>query len=63
VLRCSVYLAVKRWYLTAVSLLVLGMLGALFATRPALAVGLAASPLLYVVWANSRFSLRPVLDR
>lgn len=62
VLRCSVYLAVRRWYLTAVSLLVLGLLAALFASRPALAVGLAASPLLYVVWANSRFSLRPALD-
>ena len=61
-LRCSVYLAVRRWYLTAASLLVLGLLGALFASRPALAVGLAASPLLYVVWANSRFSLRPALD-
>ncbi len=62
VLRCSVYLAIRRWYLTVVSLLVLGLLAALFASRPALAVGLAASPLLYVVWANSRFSLRPALD-
>jgi uncharacterized membrane protein YesL len=62
VLRASVYLAVRRWYLTAVSLLVLGLLAALFASRPALAAGLAASPLLYIVWANSRFSLRPVLD-
>ncbi|HZM76070.1 MAG TPA: hypothetical protein VFC19_10105 [Candidatus Limnocylindrales bacterium] len=62
VLRYSAYLAVRRWYLTAVSLLVLGLLGALFASRPALAIGLAASPLLYVVWANSRFSLRPALD-
>lgn len=62
VLRCSLYLAVRRWYLTAVSLLALTLLAALFATRPALAVGLAASPLLYVVWANSRFSLRPALD-
>lgn len=61
-LRCSVYLAIRRWYLTMVSLAVLGLLAALFASRPALAVGLAASPLLYVVWANSRFSLRPALD-
>jgi uncharacterized membrane protein YesL len=61
-LRCSVFLAVRRWYLTVLSLIVLALLAALFATRPALAVGLAASPLLYVVWANSRFSLRPALD-
>ncbi|MGX7672406.1 hypothetical protein [Plantactinospora sp. DSM 117369] len=31
--------------------------------RPAIALGLAAAtPLLYVVWANSRFSLRAALD-
>lgn len=62
IVRCSVYLAVRRWYLTALSLFTMGLLVMLFANRPALAVGLAASPLLYVVWANSRFSLRPALD-
>lgn len=62
VLRYSVYLALRRWYLTAVSLLALLLLAMVFASRPAIAVGLAASPLLYVVWANSRFSLRPALD-
>jgi len=62
VLRCSVYLAVRRWYLTALSLFTMGLLVLLFANRPAIAMGLAASPLLYVVWANSRFSLRPALD-
>ncbi len=62
VLRCSVYFAVRRWYLTLLSLAAVLLLLALFASRPALAIGLAASPLLYVVWANSRFSLRPVLD-
>lgn len=62
VARACVYLAVRRWYLTAASLLVLALLAQLFVTRPALALGLAAAPLLYVVWANSRFSLRPALD-
>ena len=33
----------------------------LLAAKPALAIGLATAPLLYVVWANSRFSLRPAL--
>ncbi|MEV4844535.1 hypothetical protein AB0K20_15135 [Micromonospora matsumotoense] len=62
VARACGYLAVRRWYLTVASLLVLALLVQLLAARPALALGLAAAPLLYVVWANSRFTLRAVLD-
>ncbi|BCB83254.1 ferredoxin-NADPH reductase [Phytohabitans suffuscus] len=62
VARACAYLAVRRWYLTGASLLVLALLAQLFVARPALALGLAAAPLLYVVWANSRFSLRAALD-
>lgn len=51
----------RRWYLTAVLFLALGLLGGLFAQHPAWAVGLAATPLLHTVWGNSRYSLRPVL--
>lgn len=61
VLRVSVYFAVRRWYLTAVSFVAVGLLLAAFAAKPAFALGLAAAPLLYVAWANSRYSLRPVL--
>jgi uncharacterized membrane protein YesL len=61
-LRAALYLGVRRWYLTAVSLLVLALLVALVAARPALGFGLAAAPLLYVVWANSRYALLPVLE-
>jgi len=61
-LRAALYLAVRRWYLTAASLLVLGLLATLVAARPALGLGLAAAPLLYVVWANSRYALLPILD-
>ncbi|AVT29162.1 ferredoxin-NADPH reductase [Plantactinospora sp. BC1] len=62
VARACGYLAVRRWYLSAASLLVLALLTQLFVARPAIALGVAAAPLLYVVWANSRFSLRPALD-
>jgi uncharacterized membrane protein YesL len=61
-LRVSAYLAVRRWYLTVASLVVLALLAQLVAVRPAVALGLAAAPLLYIVWANSRFTLRPALD-
>ncbi|HST82247.1 MAG TPA: hypothetical protein VLL08_10975 [Kineosporiaceae bacterium] len=60
-LRACLYLAVRRWYLTVLSLVVLGLLETLMASRPAIALGLAATPLLYVVWANSRFTLNPAL--
>ena len=59
--RVSVYLAVRHWYLTLLSLFVLALFEALLATRPAVALGLAAAPLLYVVWAGSRFSLNAAL--
>jgi hypothetical protein len=62
VARACLYLAVRRWYLTTASLLVLALLAQLVAVRPAIGLGLAAAPLLYVVWANSRFSLRAALD-
>lgn len=61
VLRASAYLAVRRWYLTAASLVAGGVQEALFTQAPALALGLTAAPVLYVAWANSRYILRPVL--
>lgn len=62
VVRASGVLAVRRWYLTAVSLLAGAAQVALFADRPAIGVGVSASAALYLIWANSRYSLRPVLD-
>jgi uncharacterized membrane protein YesL len=61
VLRASGYLAVRRWYLTAASLVACGVQLALFTQAPALALGVTAAPALYVAWANSRYTLRPVL--
>lgn len=60
-LKVGLYLGVRRWYLTALSFVVLALLGVLFTAHPALAVGLAATPLLYGVWGNARYTLRPVL--
>jgi uncharacterized membrane protein YesL len=59
--RVSLFLAVRHWYLTVFSLVVLGLFEALLSTRPAIALGLAAAPLLYLVWSGSRFSLNAVL--
>ncbi|WP_426504919.1 hypothetical protein ACPPVO_45605 [Dactylosporangium sp. McL0621] len=62
VLRASVYLGVRHWPLTLLSLVVLALLLTLLAARPAVALGLAAAPLLYVIWANSRYALRAALE-
>ncbi|MDR7184044.1 putative membrane protein YesL [Microbacterium trichothecenolyticum] len=62
VLRASVYLSLRRWYLTAASLAALAAQVAVFATAPALGLGLTASAALFFAWTNSRFTLRPVLD-
>jgi uncharacterized membrane protein YesL len=58
----SAYLGLRRWYLTAASLVVLALLAAFVLSRPALGLGVAAAPLLYAVWANCRYALRPAFD-
>jgi uncharacterized membrane protein YesL len=60
-LRASLYLAVRRWYLSSASLLVLALLGAVVAARPAVGLGLVAAPLLYVAWGGSRYALRALI--
>lgn len=62
VIRASLYLCVRRWYITVVSLLGIATQVALFANIPAIALGLTAAPALYFAWANSRYTLRPVLS-
>lgn len=60
--RAAVYLMLRRWYLTALSVLCAAVYVAVLIERPAIAVGLLATPLLYVVWANTRRAMRPVLN-
>lgn len=62
ILKAALYLSVRRWYLTVLSFVVLGVQFALFTSMPAIAIGLSCAPALYVAWANSRYTLRPVLD-
>ncbi|WP_102191429.1 DUF624 domain-containing protein [Microbacterium aurantiacum] len=62
ILKAALYLSVRRWYLSVLSFAVLGVQFALFTTMPAIAIGLTCAPALYVAWANSRYTLRPVLD-
>lgn len=60
-LKIALFAAVRRWYLSGFALLVLGTLAALVAARPALGLGVATAPLLYVVWGGSRHAMSAVL--
>lgn len=62
IVKAAAVLGTRRWYLTAVSLGALAAQVWLFASMPAIAMGITASAALYLAWANSRYSLRPVLD-
>jgi uncharacterized membrane protein YesL len=60
--QASAVLGLRRWYLTAVSLFALVAQAGVFAAAPAIGLGITASAILFFVWTNSRFTLRPVLD-
>ncbi|MFI2361975.1 ferredoxin-NADPH reductase [Promicromonospora sp. NPDC019610] len=57
-LLAALVLGVRRWYLSAGALVVLGLLAGVVATRPAVGLGFAAAPLLFAVWGVCRFVLR-----
>ncbi|SDQ29515.1 DUF624 domain-containing protein [Microbacterium sp. cf332] len=59
--RAAVFLSVRRWWLSLVSLAVIALQAGLFVSMPAVAIGLTAAPALYLAWANARYILRPVL--
>ncbi|MDR0285403.1 MAG: hypothetical protein LBI33_11040 [Propionibacteriaceae bacterium] len=54
VVKASVYLAVRKFGWSLVSLAVLVVVGMVTWRAPALGLGLLAAPGLYVVWGNSR---------
>jgi hypothetical protein len=58
--KACLYLSVRRWYLTVMSMVALLMLVSFIYAMPAWGVGLAASPILYVAWTNSRQALLPI---
>lgn len=61
ILRAALWTAARRWYLTVPSVVVLGLLAALFTLHPALALGAAAAPLLYAAWGGARYALHSSL--
>ncbi|GLW25020.1 hypothetical protein Mame01_50620 [Microbispora amethystogenes] len=61
VLPC-LYLVARRWYLSALSIAVLGLAVAVVLLKPMTGLLLVCSPLLYVAWATMRFVVAPLLS-
>ncbi|MBN6052460.1 hypothetical protein JYK22_11005, partial [Nonomuraea sp. RK-328] len=61
--RPCVYLVVRRWYLAAANTVVLGLAVGVVLVRPVPGLLLAFAPLLYAVWATTRFVLAPMTAR
>lgn len=60
-LRVSLFVAVRRWYLSAAALALLALLAGAVVTRPAIGLGVTAAPLLFALWGGHRFALRSAL--
>ncbi|NUW29891.1 hypothetical protein HTZ77_00370 [Nonomuraea sp. SMC257] len=58
--RPCVYLVVRRWYLAAANTVVLALAVGVVLARPLPGLLLACAPLLYAVWATTRFVLAPM---
>ncbi|MGP3955262.1 hypothetical protein ACTWPT_04640 [Nonomuraea sp. 3N208] len=59
--RPSLYLMARRWYLAAASIAVLMLAAAVILVKPVIGLLVLCSPLLYVAWATTRFVVAPVL--
>lgn len=55
--RACLYVCVRRWYLSAVAVVLVGMIAAIVLVQPVLGMALAVAPLLFVVWSNAVFAL------
>ncbi|MCG5216384.1 hypothetical protein [Streptosporangium sp. KLBMP 9127] len=59
--RPCLYLVARRWYLAAANLVVLGLAVTVILVKPVIGLLVVCSPLLYAVWATTRFILAPIL--
>lgn len=57
--RRGAWFGVRRWYLTALSIIALAVYAAAFVTLPLLALSVLASPALFLAWTNCRYTLHP----
>lgn len=61
VIAVAAFVTIRRWYLSAVSIVVLLILGAAVVKAPAIGLGVALGPVAYLLWANARHSFSTVV--
>ncbi|WP_375385130.1 DUF624 domain-containing protein [uncultured Microbacterium sp.] len=60
--KAAMYLAVKRWYFSAIALVLVGLIAAIVFVQPILGSFLAPSLLLFAVWSNAHFSFVKLIE-
>ena len=56
ILKASLYLSIRRWYLSLAMLVLLGIIVSAAVLQPVMGVALAPAPLLFVVWSNASYA-------
>jgi hypothetical protein len=62
IVKAALYLAVRRWYFSAVSLVMVGLIGAAVLLQPVLGAALVPGILLYAVFANAQYSFHRAVE-
>lgn len=58
ILKASLYLSIRRWYLSLAMLVLLGIIVSAAVLQPVMGVALAPAPLLFVVWSNASYAIQ-----
>ena len=61
ILKASLYLSVRRWYLSVAMLVLLGIIVSAAVMQPVMGVALAPAPLLFVVWSNASYAFQAAI--
>jgi hypothetical protein len=62
IVKAALYLAVRRWYFSVVSLVMVGLIGAAVLLQPVLGAALVPGILLYAVFANAQYSFHRAVE-
>jgi uncharacterized membrane protein YesL len=61
--KASIFLTVRRWYLSLATLALLGLLVVAFSRRPLLGAAVAPGFLLFVIWNNNKYLFKSAIEK
>ncbi|WP_323960140.1 DUF624 domain-containing protein [Arthrobacter sp. JZ12] len=61
--KAALFISVRRWYLSAAALVLLGIVAGAALVQPVLGVALVPAPLLFIVWSNAAYAFGAELER